>query len=238
MQKWLCLPGKIVDSALAISLSTTSCAHVACIQQLPLPPAPCWCEGRMWSWRCSSTGEHTLPNTEPGLWLSLLYAAGCLLQGLDASDKPLPISSESDGTVPAVLVAARVVLFTHTSLCMHASAHIQIFYLCTPASACAEGYSPASLSSPLLRERLKGPLGPSQLWGPHRRGVLQWVKPARSWLFACSWRGASLSGGHLYGFAQHFQLPAASKEEWFRAQKVVTNICFLIKSWMQSDGNC
>lgn len=69
------------------------------------------------------------------------------------SDKPLPISSESDGTVPAVLVAARVVLFTHTSLCMHACAYVQIFYLCTPASACAEGYFPASLSSPLLRER-------------------------------------------------------------------------------------
>lgn len=163
MQKWLCLPGKIVDSALAISLSTTSCAHAACIQQLPLPPAPCWCEGRMWSWRCSSSREHTLPNAEPGLWPWLLYTAGCLLQGLDASDKPLPISSESDGTVPAVLVAARVVLFTHTSLCMHACAHIQIFYLCTPASAGAKDIPLPPCPHPCSGKGMKGSLGSSQL---------------------------------------------------------------------------
>lgn len=193
MRKWLCLPGKFINSGLAISLSTTSCAHIACGQKVPLPPAPCWCEGRMWSWRCSSAREHTLPNAEPGLLLWLLYTTGCLLQWLDMSDEPLPISSEFDGTAPTVLVAAGIVLFTHTSPCVHARAHIQIFLPLHPCQCrCGSERGRWDIPLPLCPypssgKGTKRPLGSSQQWGPHRRGALRWVKPACSWLYACSW---------------------------------------------------
>lgn len=108
-------------------------------------------------------------------------------------DEPLPISSEFNGTAPAALVVAGVVLFTHTSSCMHVHMYRFVGFFSPVALPVLVQerrrqmeYFPASCPSCCSGKGTEGPHCSSQQWCPHRRGVLLWAEVAQSWQLCCS----------------------------------------------------